>query len=473
MVDGPQTKWDIFVSYRHVADESDEKWVTRFCEGLKTRIEEMLGEKIEFWRDNVQLRAGDEWRPEIDKALESAAIFLAIISQSYFRSEVCRQEMDRFLGLYKQANETTPRLIFPIFKQPPTRDVPPDINEIHRPKMFYQDNPPGYDEFAPGRKTDSDFWDALGKVAQELKVQLEKVHERMRPRTIGTVYLGEVGRELQRERDNLQADLFQRRYGVLPDKSYMWNASNIGDKIEADLNAADLCVHLIGRTAPSRPDTLSHTKDQIDRAVGAMSRRGKPGPLVWIQPGPEPEEGTLLSLINYVKTELPDRGVDFFECSLEDFKSHVVSKLPRVPALATPIPSGTSDVAVLHDSSDVVASKALKLVLVEQLDCEPLPIRVSESGALASEGAGKVPEGCSRCIIFWGTQPESWAREVLALDGVARYLGRERLCLYVAAPESDEKANFVTGKARTIRAASAGTDQAELRAFLGAKRTSP
>ena len=472
MIDEQQTKWDIFVSYRHVADESDEKWVTRFCEGLKTRIEEMLGEKIEFWRDNVQLRAGDEWRPEIDKALESAAIFLAIISQSYFRSEVCRQEMDRFLGLYKQANEATPRLIFPIFKQPPTRDVPPDINEIHRPKMFYQDNPPGYDEFAPGRKTDSDFWDALGKVAQELKVQLEKVHERMRPRTIGTVYLGEVGRELQRERDNLQADLFQRRYGVLPDKSYMWNASNIGDKIEADLNAADLCVHLIGRTAPSRPDTLSHTKDQIDRAVGAMSRRGKPGPLVWIQPGAEPEEGTLLSLINYVKTELPDRGVDFFECSLEDFKSHVVSKLPRVPALATPIPSGTSDVAVLHDSSDVVASKALKLVLVEQLDCEPLPIRVSESGALASESAGKVPEGCDRCIIFWGTQPENWVRKVLALDGVARYLGRERLCLYIAAPESDEKANFVTGKALMIRSASAGTDQAELLAFLCAKKTS-
>ena len=273
--------------------------------------------------------------------------------------------------------------------------------------------------------------------------------------------------------DNLQADLFQRRYGVLPDKSYMWNASNIGDKIEADLNAADLCVHLIGRTTPSSPDTLSHTKDQIDRAVEAMRRREKPGPLVWIQPGAEPEEGTLLSLINYVKTELPDRGVDFFECSLEDFKSHVVSKLPRVPAPATSIASATSDVAVLHDSSDGVASKALKLVLVEQLDCEPLPIRVSELGALASEGAGKVPEGCGRCIIFWGTQPESWVRKVFALDGVARYLGRERLCLYITAPESDEKANFVTGKARTIRAASAGTDQAELRAFLGAKKTSP
>ena len=201
MVDEQQTKCDIFVSYRHVADESDEKWVTQFCSGLETKLDELLGDQVRFWRDNEKIRAGDEWRPEIDKALESAAIFLAIISQSYFRSEVCRQEMDRFLGLYKQANEATPRLIFPIFKQPPTLDVPPDINEIHRPRMFYQDNPPGYDEFAPGRKTNSDFWDALGKVAQELKVQLGKIHERVRPRTIGTVYLGEVGRESQRERE--------------------------------------------------------------------------------------------------------------------------------------------------------------------------------------------------------------------------------------------------------------------------------
>ena len=64
-------------------------------------------------------------------------------------------------------------------------------------------------------------------------------------------------------------------------------------------------------------------------------------------------------------------------------------------------------------------------------------------------------------------------REVLALDGLARYLGRERLCLYIAAPESEEKVSFVTSKARTIHVASDGNDQADLRAFLGAKKVSP
>ena len=467
MVNDQQTKCDIFLSYRHVADETDEKWITKFHEALETKIEDLLGEKVKIWRDKADIRAGDQWRPEIDRALESAAIFLAIISQSYFRSEVCRQEMDRFLGLYKQANDAAPRLILPIFKQPPTTDVPPDINEFHRPRMFYRDNPPGYDEFAPGRKTDNDFWDAHGKVAQELKVQLEKIHERMRPQAIGTIYLAEVGLELQRERDNLQADVFQRRYAVLPAKCHMWNASNIGDKIDADLNKSDIAVHLVGRVPPRRSDTPAHTKEQIVRAVDVMRRRGKPAPMVWLQPGAEPEVGDLRDLINYVKTDLPEAGGEFFEGSLEDFKSYVVSKLPqeRVPKARVSADGGY--VALVVDSKDVVAAKTLKLELVERLDCEPLSIRISESGAIGTMSSKDVPERCGRCIIFWGDQPESWVSEVLALNGLARYQGRERLCVYIAAPESQEKECFVTGKARSIRAVSAGGDLAELRAFLG------
>lgn len=471
MIDDQQLKYDIFVSYRHVSDESDEQWVTKFCEGLEVRINEQLGEQIKIWRDKVQLRAGDEWRPDIDRALESAAIFLAIISQSYFRSDVCRQEMDRFLGLYKQASAAVPRLICPVYKQPPPPDLPPDINEFHRPKLFYQDNPPGFDEFAPGRTKANEFFDALAKVAQELTIQLAKIRDSARLRAIGTVYLGEVSRELQRERDNLQADLFQRRYRVLPDKCYMWNVSNIGAKIDADLNTADLAVHLIGCRTPDRPETVAHAREQIDRAVAAMKRRGKPPPLVWIQPGGDATNSAVRELIDYVKTELPDQGVDFFECGLEDFKSSMIGRLPRAPQQPATAPTRVSnEVALVHDSTDALASKALKLELVDQFGCEPLPIRVSESAALAPAGSVKVPGACDRCIIFWGAQPEAWVREVLALESLARYLGKERLCLYIAAPDSEEKASFVTGKARAIRA---GLDQAELRAFMGATKTPP
>ena len=462
MIEDQKSAWDIFVSYRHVADESDDHWVTNFCKGLETRINDQLGEKPRIFQDKAALRAGDEWREELDRVLESVPIFLAIISQSYFRSQVCRQEMDLFLGLYKQASAAVSRLICPVYKQPPPPDLPPDINEFHRPKLFYQDNPPGFDEFSPLRARANEFYDALAKVAQELTHQLQQIRKTVPAQTLGSIYLGEVGRELQRERDNLQADLLQRRFVVLPEKCYMWNSSDIGARIEADLNVADLAVHLIGPKQPGRPETVTRAREQIDRSVAAMSRRGKPPPLIWIQSGGEPTDAAVRELIDYVKTELPDRGVDFFEGSLEDFKSSIVGKLPRAPApTVRAAPCTSNEVALVLDSADVLSSKALKLELVEQLGCEPLPIRISESGVMAPGCAMKLPAGSDRCIIFWGAQPEAWVRQVLGLERLAR-LGKERLCLYIAAPESEEKAGFVTGKARTIPA----LDQEALRAFL-------
>ena len=469
MIEDKKITWDIFVSYRHAADESDDHWVTNFCKGLENRINDQLGEKPRIFQDQASLRAGDEWREELDRVLESVPIFLAVISQSYFRSQVCRQEMDLFLGLYKQATAADPRLIFPVYKQPPTEDLPPDINEFHRPKLFYHDKPPNFEEFSPVRARADEFYDALAKLAQELTFQLKQIRKSAPALTRGSIYLGEVGRELVRERDNLQADLLQRRYAVLPEKCYMWNASDIGARIEADLSVADLAVHLLGPKSPGRPETVTRAREQIDRAVAAMKRRGKPPPLIWIQPGGEPTDAAVRELIDYVKTELPDRGVDFFEGSLEDFKSSIVGKLPRAPApTVIAAPRTSNEVALVLDSADVLSSKALKLELVEQLGCEPLPIRISESGVMAPGCSMKVPAGCDRCIIFWGTQPEAWVRQVLGLESLAR-LGKERLCLYIAAPESEEKAGFVTGKARTLPA----LDQEALRAFIAARQLSP
>ena len=463
----PQFEWDIFVSYRHVADQLEGKWVTTFCDNLALLLDELLGAQPKIWRDKDQLRAGDEWRPEIGKALESASIFLAIISQSYMQSKVCRQELDEFLGYYKynkDANVATSRLILPVYKQPPTSDIPPDIRDIHRPRAFYREHPSGWDEFGPGRETEKDFWAALSKLAQELKVQLERIRGHADPQRVGTVYLGEVGLEVQSGRDNIQADLLQRRYRVLPELSYIWNASDIKDKINVNLESADLAVLLIGRHASKRSGPADHTRMQIDLAVGAMSHRLKPPPLVWIEPGPEPEADDIRELIRYVRDELPGMGVEIFESSLEDFKTHVVSKLPKAPSKIRTGVVGR-EVAVLLDEQEVVASTGLKRILAENLKIEPLPILVLKSAANKPIAEVSIPSHCDYCIIFWGAQPESWVRKVLLLQDLLKR-GSKRVCVYIAGPESVEKQGYVTSKATIVRAACATDDDTGLSAFL-------
>ena len=93
----PQFKNDIFISYRHASDEARNKWVYNLRDELDLRLADLVG-KIDIWRDKEEILAGDQWRQRIAEALDNTAIFLAIVSGSYFESEECRKEMDQFLG---------------------------------------------------------------------------------------------------------------------------------------------------------------------------------------------------------------------------------------------------------------------------------------------------------------------------------------------------------------------------------------
>src|SRR5688500_15936961 len=128
----PQFENDIFISYRHASNQEQDRWVDAFCDRLQARLDDVVG-NLTMWRDSAAIRADDQWRPEIGQALDNAAIFLAIISRTYFDSDVCRSELDQFLGRLKEATDSSPRRIVPIFKQParPDQEIPQELSAIH------------------------------------------------------------------------------------------------------------------------------------------------------------------------------------------------------------------------------------------------------------------------------------------------------------------------------------------------------
>jgi len=65
----PQFKNDLFISYRHASNAARDKWVDRFREELVLRLEDLVG-KIDIWRDQEEILAGDQWRQRISDALE-------------------------------------------------------------------------------------------------------------------------------------------------------------------------------------------------------------------------------------------------------------------------------------------------------------------------------------------------------------------------------------------------------------------
>ncbi|MBN2433828.1 MAG: leucine-rich repeat domain-containing protein [Spirochaetes bacterium] len=97
-------KQKIFVSYSHM----DSKWreiVWPYLHALSN-----MGFEIDPWIDNRQLKAGQIWRDEIQKALDSARIGLCLISMNFLNSDfIMKHELPELL---KKAEEKGTPILF-------------------------------------------------------------------------------------------------------------------------------------------------------------------------------------------------------------------------------------------------------------------------------------------------------------------------------------------------------------------------
>lgn len=466
-----QFDFDLFVSYRHASNEGEDPWIDAFCEQLQQLLAELAGD-ISIWRDSGALRAGDHWRPEIAQALEHAAIFLAIISRTYFDSDVCRSELDRFLGQQRKDEATGKIRIVPIFKQPPKpgQDLPRELAEIHHHQFYEYDDqaPPGprrFREYSPGRSgTATQFIETLSQVAQDIGFALDELRENARRQTVGTIFLASVGPELAADRAKLRADLQQRHYRVVPESDYFWNAAEFQERITEDLAAAQLCVHLVSRETSIEEETPKRARIQIDLAIQAMKQHGRPLPLVWMQPAETTAEQAT-SLIAYIEHDAANQGVEYWPGALEDFKTQIYDRLNRSTPKAAAATSAGRDVGLVFVDGDLQAMDPLVRFLADTMGVGVRRIKCPAAAPISPDPLAAAMARCERTILFWGTQSEDWISDLLSLDALASLLGRERCCVIAGGAASPEKETYRTGKAATASMAAPGWEQ-QLRAFI-------
>jgi hypothetical protein len=467
----PQFDFDIFISYRHASNEGEDPWIDAFCNQLHQLLAELTGD-ISIWRDTPALRAGDQWRPEIAQTLDSVAIFLAIISRTYFDSDICRNELDRFLGQQRKEGATRRIRIVPIFKQPPKpgQDLPRELAEIHHHEFYeyYDQTPPGprrFREYSPGRSaTATQFLETLSRVAQDIGFVLDELRDNARRQTVGTVFVASVGPELAADRAKLRADLQQRRYLVLPESEYFWNAGEFHERITEDLAAAELCIHLVTRGASIEEETAKRARLQLDLAITAMQQHRKPMPLVWMQPAAATAEEAK-PLIDYIERDAANQGVEYSPGALEDFKTQIYDRLEHLARKPAAAQSASRDVGLVFVEGDLQAIDPLLLFLADTLGVGVRRIKCPGSGPLSPEPLAAAVARCDRTIVFWGSQSEDWISDLLSLDAVAASVGRDRCCVVAGGMASPEKETYRTGKAATLSLTSPVWDQ-QLRAFL-------
>ena len=458
----PQFKNDLFISYRRVSNESPDRWVDTFCANVRAELRDRVGD-VAIWRDTGELQAGDEWRPKIAEAVESTGIFMALISRTYFDSDECRKELDRFLGRLKSADGAGGRKLMPIFKHPARSqdEMPAELREIGHHEFFIQEAK-SWRELDPKRDAD-DYWERMGRMVQDLTAALEDMHGAQKKQALGTVFIARVGPELLQERERLRSDLRLSGFLVVPENEYLWNAADHRQRIANDLAGALLCIHLVGRNESIEPLTPARDKLQLQLAHAEMAQRGRPAPLIWVQPAAA-TAASQQPLISYIEQTLADEGVECMQGSLEELKDQMMAMLPKPAPKAVAKPR---EVALLVEERDLADLGPLKTLLADKLGAEPRPLKFTGTEPKDMDRLQRTLGACQQVVIFWSRQSEDWVFDLLDLPALAARLDGRQICVYASGEQSDEKTSFTTKKARVLQAV-VTQNEAGLRDFFNA-----
>jgi hypothetical protein len=90
-----------FLSYANLDNEREGGRIVRMRDLLRGEYEMLTGETIEIFVDRTNIGWGDDWRTEIESALEATTFFIPILTPTYFSRDECRREMRQFIQAAK------------------------------------------------------------------------------------------------------------------------------------------------------------------------------------------------------------------------------------------------------------------------------------------------------------------------------------------------------------------------------------
>jgi formylglycine-generating enzyme required for sulfatase activity len=109
---GSGSRYAAFMSYARFDDAHDPGWLTQFRERLSGEVQVQLGEPFPIFQDKVDTRWGEEWRRRIEQANDGSTFLIAVMSPSFFNSDECLNEVERFVAREQALNRRD--LILPL-----------------------------------------------------------------------------------------------------------------------------------------------------------------------------------------------------------------------------------------------------------------------------------------------------------------------------------------------------------------------
>lgn len=486
----------IFISYAHIDDqplvEGEQGWISAFHSVLEKRLSMLLGEPPNIWRD-AELRGNDRFDDAIARAFHRAAVFIAVLTPRYVRSDYCQMELDAFTTT--AAREGRERVgdrrpLFKVIKTPVARDDhPTELQDQLGYEFFVQD---------PGRKHPSelslssrrdDFLVLLDDLAHEIRETLEQLDETdanpaatpVDPGTGKVIYLAPPTSDLRGFHDALRRELVDEGHAVLPDTELPVVGGPFLETVDRCLAGADLAVHLLGPKYGFVPEdeTTSAGELQLMRSAARASSLER---LIWIPPECTPTDARQAALLERVRRDPTfQEGADVVNASLETLKQSLRGRLVPAPAVpesphpgddADTEPGGPAWVYLIHDPQDDDAAAEVEDALWDAGVEVRTRIYEGDETEIREDHEENL-RVCDAFLVFHGSAGERWLRQALADLKRARGLGRtapiRARAVLVAPPLDARKARFRSREAQVLHAEN-GFEPATLAPFLAELR---
>lgn len=463
----PTFERDLFISYAHVdnqASDSKQGWIDRLHERLELRLNQLLGERPDIWRDK-KTAGNDVLKEKLRCNLTGARLLASILSPRYFKSDYCPWELREFHTHAQQDRRMTingKACIFKVIKTPLVDPLPEDLHGILYDLLGYEffslDESTGrFREFSDevGQDRDRRYWDRFEDLAQDLCQMIRLIkssddkQNSVLPEYSGkTIYLAETTSDLSKERDRLRRELLQYEYRLLPE-SPLPHTSQIRSTIENLLAQSWLSIHLVGGTYGVVPESEEKSIIELQHILAVARSKGSDfTQIIWlpseISSTDERQQRFIAELLNY---PLPPKGGELLRGKLEDLKSSIHRKLKATSS------NGNREhklVYLVCDQSDYDAVAPIEECLF-QFGFEVLSLAGNNDPHMHEEYLME----CDAVLTYCGQTADGWLNlkkiELMKLLANGRMKPLLAKAFYISAPQTSSKERFKIHDAIVIK----------------------
>jgi hypothetical protein len=499
---------DIFISYAHLDDLSpygDEKgWIDLLHQRLSILVAQRLGIELRIWRDGHNLQGNDELQGAIGEGVTHSLLLIPIISPRYVQSDWCNREMAAFHAAEPPPQAAAPGFRSRVFKVlktpllPHLKNLEPEpIRNLIGYQFYGEDESDGQlYEFSSDPK-DQSYWKTLNRLVSDMTNTLVELkystHAAAAPAstfaasnnadTTGEakfVYLADTTSDLTKEHELVRDELRQRGHCVLPEEKLpLEEMKQTEAAVRADLARCALSVHLIGTRYGSTPEDDARSVIRIQEALAAERGAAKSDfvRLLWMPPGLstpalEISDERQKSFIAELQTRVTV-GAELLQTSVEDLKTRIVEKLnPPAKTTAAEGPrSKLKQVYLICEDRDLSLVRPIKQYLFQQ-NLEVVTWLDEGAADTRMDYHRKNLRECDAALVYFGSGDEPWVRKNLEDLEKAYGYGREADWLanavYVGAPPSEQKEDFLTHLVPYVIRNFSSFDPNDLRDFVSA-----